>query len=89
MDPGCKSAYDALHACKASVGLLPRQCYPASGYKGECDPLEFQLKRCLAFDANERDAAVLYDTRQPRDARVAANARLQKKLRRNHFECTP
>ena len=52
MDPGCKSAYDALHACKASVGLLPRQCYPASGYKGECDPLEFQLKRCLAFDAN-------------------------------------
>ena len=73
----CKAAVAALDECKLKLGLLPKQCYPMSGYSGECDKAEYELKRCLAFAANERDAAVLYDVQSPRAARVAANARLQ------------
>lgn len=87
-DP-CKDAMDALHKCKRDIGLLPRQCYPRSGYKGECDMAEYTYKRCLAFAANARDATLLYDVKAPRKERVEANKRLQKKLQKYHFECTP
>ena len=85
----CKAAVAALDECKLKLGLLPKQCYPMSGYSGECDKAEYELKRCLAFAANERDAAVLYDVQSPRAARVAANARLQKKLKKHNEPCTP
>ena len=85
----CKAAVDALHECKQKLGLHPRQCYPSSGYGGECDKAEYELKRCLAFAANERDAAVLYNVQSPRPARVAANARLQKKLKKHNEPCIP
>ena len=78
--PGCGTARDALDACKRELGLHPRQCYPSS-YKGQCDAVEFELKKCLAFAADPRDATLLYDASRPREVRVAANARLQKKLK--------
>ena len=83
----CAPAQKALHACKASLGLLPRQCYKPQG--GSCDAEEFDLKRCLAFLYDERDARVLYNPASQRDARVAANQRLQKKLKRFDVPCTP
>ena len=89
MPDACSTALAALEACKRELGLLPKQCYPRSGYNGQCDKAEFELKRCRAYDANPRDAAVLYNTKADRKARVEANARLQKKLQRHHFECTP
>jgi hypothetical protein len=89
MEAACASSRAALHECKQTLGLLPRQCYPQSGYKGECDKLEFEYKRCLAFSANARDAAVLYNTQAQRGARVEANARLQKALRKFNQPCTP
>jgi hypothetical protein len=76
----CGTARDALNACKRELGLHPRQCYPSS-YKGQCDAAEFELKQCLAFAADPRDAKLLYDASRPREVRVAANARLQKKLK--------
>ena len=76
----CGEPREALNACKQELGLHPRQCYPSS-YKGQCDAAEFELKKCLAFAADPRDARLLYDTSRPREARVAANARLQKKLK--------
>ena len=85
----CNAAESALDACKKSIGLLPKQCYPRQGYDGRCDSLEFELKKCRAFDANARDAALLYNPQAARQARVEANARLQKRLQRFHFECTP
>ena len=85
----CQTQLAALHECKRGLGLHPRQCYPQSGYRGECDANEFALKRCLAYAANPRDAAVLYDAKAPRKDRVDANARLQKKLRRFNEPCTP
>ena len=66
---------------------MPRQCYPKTGYQGECDSAEFNLKQCLAFAANERDAAILYNAASPRQARVEANARLQKRLQRHNQPC--
>ena len=89
MDAACATPRAALVECKRKLGLLPRQCYPQPGYKGECDTAEFEWKRCLAFAANARDAAVLYDARAPRATRVAANARLQKALRKFNEPCTP
>lgn len=85
----CAPSLAALHECKNRIGLLPQQCYPPSGYKGECDDMEYALKKCRAFSANARDAAVLYNAQAPRDARVAANARLQKALKRFNKPCTP
>ena len=82
MPDACSTALAALEACKRELGLLPKQCYPRSGYNGQCDKAEFELKRCRAYDANPRDAAVLYNTKADRKARVEANARLQKKLQR-------
>ena len=79
--PCCGTARDALNACKRELGLHPRQCYPPSSYKGQCDAAEFELKQCLAFIADPRDAKLLYDASTPREVRVAANARLQKKLK--------
>ena len=84
----CSEPLELLHECKRKLGLLPRQCYPSS-YQGQCDAFEFESKKCLAFHANPRDAALLYDARAPRDARVAANARLQKALRKHNQPCTP
>ena len=85
----CSKPLAALDACKRELGLLPKQCYPRHGYDGRCDVAEFELKRCRAYDASPRDAAVLYNAKAPRQARVEANARLQKKLQRYNFECTP
>ena len=76
----CGEPREALNACKQELGLHPRQCYPSS-YKEQCDAAEFELKKCLAFAADPRDARLLYDTSRPREARVAANARFQKKLK--------
>ena len=78
--PGCGTPRDALDACKRELGLHPRQCYPSS-YQGQCDAAEFELKKCLAFAADPREATLLYDASRPREVRVAANARLQKKLK--------
>jgi hypothetical protein len=80
MPAPCSTPRDALSACKRELGLHPRQCYPSS-YKGQCDSAEFELKQCLAFAADPRDAKLLYDASRPREVRVAANARLQKKLK--------
>ena len=80
MPAPCGTPRDALSACKRELGLHPRQCYPSS-YKGQCDSAEFELKQCLAFAADPRDAKLLYDASRPREVRVAANARLQKKLK--------
>ena len=80
MPAPCGTPRDALSACKRELGLHPRQCYPSS-YKGQCDSAEFALKQCLAFAADPRDAKLLYDASRPREVRVAANARLQKKLK--------
>ena len=85
----CRRAVSALHECKRSIGLQPRQCYPRTGYKGTCDELEFGLKKCLAMQADSRDAAVLYNASAPREARIAANKRLQKKLQKYNFDCIP
>ena len=79
---------DALAECKRNLGLQPRQCY-APEHRGQCDAAEFGLKKCLAYAANARDAAVLYDTKAPRQARVDANKRLQKKLQRFNQPCIP
>ena len=84
----CKEVLAALHDCKKQLGLMPKQCYPSSGYKGECDANEFNYKRCLAYEANSRDAALLYNVKASREDRVAANARLQKKLRKFDEPCT-
>jgi hypothetical protein len=89
MEAACATPLAALHRCKASLGLLPRQCYPQTGYKGDCDGAEFEWKKCLAYAANAQDAAVLYDARAARGARVAANQRLQKSLRKFNQPCTP
>ena len=76
MPAPCGTPRDALSACKRELGLHPRQCYPSS-YKGQCDSAEFELKQCLAFAADPRDAKLLYDASRPREVRVAANARLE------------
>jgi len=81
----CAPAQKALYDCKASLGLLPQQCYKPKG--GTCDSEEFQLKKCLSFLYNERDARVLYNTNAARDERVAANRRLQKQLERFNVQC--
>ena len=85
----CGESYKKLAECKHKIGLLPKQCYPRTGYRGECDQAEFEFKRCLAFAANARDAKVLYDPKSPREDRVAANARLQKRLQKFNEPCTP
>ena len=84
----CKSKVAALHECKQALGLLPRQCYPQTGYSGTCDQFEFEVKRCLAHAVAPRDAAVLYSTQSSRQARLDANARLQKRLRAFNQPCT-
>ena len=89
MYEACTEAMRALHACKRALGLQPNQCYPGKGYGGECDRSEAEFKRCLAYVADPRDAKVLYDSSATRDARVQANLRLQKKLRRFNVPCTP
>ena len=83
----CAPAQKALHDCKAALGLLPRQCYKPGG--GSCNAEEFQFKKCLAFLYDERDARVLYNPSSARDERVAANLRLQKKLKRFDVPCHP
>ena len=89
VEEACQASIAALHKCKQSLGLLPRQCYPPSGYSGACDAAEYELKRCMAYAVSPRDAALLYNAKAPRAARVDANARLQQKLKRFHKPCTP
>lgn len=85
----CAAAQHALFECKKRVGLLPQQCYPAKGYKGDCDEFEFAYKRCLTTVADPIDARVLYDPKSPRQDRVQANLRLQKKLKAFDVPCRP
>lgn len=86
----CEAQIEALAACKRSLGLHARQCYPANGgYRGECDRNEFDLKACLAHAVDPQSARVLYDTSKPRAERVAANMRLQHKLKAYEKPCTP
>ena len=84
----CAAAQQALATCKRELGLHPKQCYPPD-YRGQCDQLEYNLKRCLAHDADPRSAAVLYDPSRSRAERVAANQRLQAKLKKHNQPCTP
>ena len=84
----CKDKVAALHACKRAIGLFPEQCY-ATSYKGTCDAAEYELKKCLATAVSPKDANLLYDATAPRQARVDANARLQKKLRKFNEPCKP
>ena len=83
----CSSERAALTDCKKALGLLPLQCYPHTGYKGTCDSFEFNLKKCRANNVDPRDARTLYDPNARREDRVAANARLQKRLKDQ--PCTP
>ena len=89
MEAACAVQREALHECKRALGLLPRQCYPESGYNGSCDRAEFEWKQCLAYAANSRDAELLYNAQASRQERVAANARLQKALRKHNQPCVP
>ena len=79
----CRDILLARDACKASLGLAPESCYPAS-YADECGATEHALRKCLAFASCRKHAAVLYDSAQPRQRRAAANRRLQKCLRKKH-----
>jgi hypothetical protein len=81
----CAQVRRALDNCKASIGLLPRQCYRPG--QSSCDAEEFAVKRCLAFAIDPRDARVLYSTSADRSQRVGANARLQKKLKPFNQPC--
>ena len=83
----CAAAQQALHKCKASLGLLPQQCYKEKS--ASCDHEEFHLKKCLAMLYDERDAKVLYNPNSSREDRVAANRRLQKKLKKFDVPCHP
>jgi len=86
----CRDALKDLHDCKRAMGLQPQQCYPRATYHGECDAAEFAFKKCLAYSANSRDAKLLYEsTSAPRSDRVAANQRLQAKLKQFNKPCTP
>ena len=85
----CAEAQASLFACKKALGLMPYQCYPTKGYGGGCDDPEHAYKRCLATAADPRDARVLYDASAPRQARVEANLRIQKKLRKIDVPCQP
>ena len=85
----CAPAQQALFKCKAGLGLLPRQCYPTSGYDGECDGAEFELKKCLAYVVDGSSAAVLYGASNDFKAKAQANKRLQKQLRQFNEPCTP
>ena len=87
----CKDKVAALHECKRAIGLFPQQCYPSSpgAYEGTCDAAEYELKKCLATAVSPKDANLLYDATAPRQARVDANARLQKKLRKFIEPCKP
>ena len=82
----CTPAQQALFDCKQKLGLLPRQCYRPE-HHGACDAEEFEFKKCLAFAADPKSALLLYNTSTPRDQRVAANARIQKKLRAFNEPC--
>ena len=86
---GSKDPYDScaahiasLRACKAGLGLGPRECY-SPNYQGECDKLEQELKSCIAHCVCARAAATFYDGTKPRAARVAANKQLQACLAKN------
>ena len=84
----CGAVQAAWFECKRGLGLLPQQCYPAKGYGGDCGGAEFAYKRCLAFAADGQAAHVLYDKGATRQAKLDANARLQRKLRAFNVPCT-
>jgi lipopolysaccharide biosynthesis regulator YciM len=67
---------------------MPQQCYPPA-YSGECDAAEHNLKHCMAHAADPDAARVLYDSSRSREARIMANQRIQRKLKRNHVQCVP
>ena len=64
----------AVVACKATLGLDAHAPYPLPpAYRGECDNLELELKKSLAFALDPANAAILYDPKSPRRAKVQAN----------------
>jgi hypothetical protein len=64
----------AVAACKASLGLDPNACYPLPpAYKGQCDYLELELKKSMAYAVDPTNAAILYDPNSSRKAKVQAN----------------
>eukprot|EP00966_Prymnesium_polylepis_P249462 5767589-Prymnesium_polylepis.1 len=85
----CAQTQHALFECKKLLGLLPQQCYPAKGYRGECDSAEFELKKCISFQLDPRSAAILYKADARREDRINANARLQHKLKAFNQPCKP
>jgi len=68
----------AVAACKASLGLDANACYPLPpAYKGQCDYLELELKKSMAFAVDPANAAILYDPKSSRKAKVEANQVLE------------
>eukprot|EP00729_Bicosta_minor_P020723 gene20723-16021_t len=84
----CATAFANVYTCKKEHGLSPNACYPAT-YRGQCDFVEGELKKCLSFAVDKRAAEIYFDTSNPRAERVAANKILQKKLQRFIPQCTP
>lgn len=85
VDDNCTKARIAVKTCKRKLyDLEPNECYPKH-YRGECDALELELKKCLSFAlCNSReDATVFYNTSSPRKDRVIANKNLQECLNKN------
>ena len=61
----CAAQFAALKQCKQRLGLRSNECYPRE-YNGECDQLEMELKRCVAFVVDPANAKVFYDKTRPR-----------------------
>jgi hypothetical protein len=84
----CAGAFAAVYHCKKEYGFQPQACYPES-YDGQCDRVESELKKCMAFVVDPSAAAVFYDSSRTRSERSAANKVLQKKLQKVMPKCTP
>ena len=84
----CAAAFADVYTCKKEHGLSPTACYPST-YRGQCDFVEGELKRCVSFAVAPREAAIYFDTTNSRADRVAANKVLQKKLQKFIPKCTP
>ena len=81
----CTAQRKAVQHCKKTLyDLAANECYPKD-YKGECDTLELELKKCLSFSlCNSRnDATVFYDMSSAKKDRVTANKNLQDCLNKN------
>ena len=82
----CAQQLERVRACKQRVNLPADACYPPE-YTGECDGLEHDLKRCMAFALDPDAAAILYDVDRTRQERADANRRLQPLLQRHLPPC--